>query len=298
MRYAILGAGGVGLLVGGALALAGHPVLLILRPDARDLYPGGVHVKSALLGEFDVDIPASTRLDREVDVLWVTVKATQLEDALRLASPAVSPQAVVVPLLNGVDHVSRLREVYGDHVIAGAIRVESERVGPGQVVHAGQLVSTELAPPPPLRGRAEAIADEMRRAGLPCVVREREADVMWGKLALLAPFALGTSSLGKPIGPAREDPELRRLMLEAIEEICEVATTEGAQLEPAVFFQALLDLPHPMRSSMQKDLQAGRQPELDAIAGAVLRRGRERGIPTPATAELVRRLGGSQSQNL
>jgi len=206
MRYAILGAGGVGLLVGGALALAGHPVRLILRPDARDLYPGGVHVKSALLGEFDVDVPASTRLDREIDVLWVTVKATQLEDALRLASPAVSPQAVVVPLLNGVDHVSRLREVYGNQVIAGAIRVESERVGPGQVVHAGQLVSTELAPPPPLRGRAEAIADEMRRAGLPCVVREREADVMWGKLALLAPFALGTSSLGMPIGPAREDP--------------------------------------------------------------------------------------------
>src|SRR5215475_9892233 len=174
MRYAILGAGGVGLLVGGALALAGHPVLLILRSQTLDLYPGGIHVKSALLGEFDVDVPASDRLDREVDVLWVTVKATQLEEALRLASPAVAPRAAVVPLLNGIDHLSRLRQVYGDNVIAGAIRVESERVGPGQVVHASRLVSTELAPPVPLRSRAEAIADEMRRAGLPCTVRDSE----------------------------------------------------------------------------------------------------------------------------
>ena len=298
MRHAILGAGGVGLLVGGALALAGHPVLLILRPEALDLYPGGIHVKSALLGEFDVDVPASSRLDREVDVLWVTVKATQLEDALRLASPAVAPRAAVVPLLNGIDHVSRLREVYGDHVIPGTIRIESERVGPGHVVNVSPFVSTELAPPAPLRGRAEAIGEEMRGAGLPCTVRDGEADVMWGKLALLAPFALGTSSVGQPIGPAREDPDVRALMLESIREVCAVAATEGAQLDPQQFWQALLEMPDEMRTSMQKDLEAGRQPELDAIAGAVLRRGRERGIPAPATEELVRRVGGSQGLNL
>lgn len=298
MRHAILGAGGVGLLVGGALALAGHAVLLILRPEALALYPGGIHVKSALLGEFDVDVPASSRLDREVDVLWVTVKATQLDDALRLASPAVAPRAAVVPLLNGIDHVSRLREVYGDHVIPGTIRIESERVGPGHVVNVSPFVSTELAPPEPLRGRAEAIGEEMRGAGLPCTVRDGEADVMWGKLALLAPFALGTSSVGQPIGPAREDPEVRALMLESIREVCAVAATEGAQLDPQQFWQALLEMPDEMRTSMQKDLEAGRQPELDAIAGAVLRRGRERGIPAPATEELVRRVGGSQGLNL
>ena len=298
MRHAVLGAGGVGLLVGGALALAGHPVLLILRPEARDGYPGGIHVNSVLLGEFDVDVPASSRLDREVDVLWVTVKATQLQDALALASPAVAGQAAVVPLLNGIDHVSRLREVYGDRVIPGAIRVESERVGPGHVVHVSSIISTELAPPAPLRGLGAAIADKMQGAGLACTVRDGEAEVMWGKLALLAPFALGTSSLGQPIGPARKDPDVRALMLDSVREVCAVAATEGAQLDPELVWRALLELPDGMRTSMQKDLDARRQPELDAIAGAVLRRGRERGIPTPATEELVRRVGGSEGQNL
>src|SRR5690348_9667315 len=158
MRHAILGAGGVGLLIGGALAQAGKPVLLIMRPGAVDEYPGGIHVESVVLGEFDVDVPASTRLDRPVDVLWVTVKAHQLDGALGVASPAVAPEAIAVPLLNGVDHVGRLRQVYGDLVIPGAIRVESERVGPGHVVQASPFISADLGPPAALRGRADAIA--------------------------------------------------------------------------------------------------------------------------------------------
>jgi 2-dehydropantoate 2-reductase len=295
MRHAILGAGGVGLLVGGALAQSGKPVLLILRPGAPEEYPGGIHVESAAMGEFDVDVPASARLDRPVDVLWVTVKATQLEDALELASPAVAPDAVVVPLLNGVDHVDRLRRQYGEQVIPGAIRVESERVGPGHVVQRSPFASTDLGPCPALRERAEAIATEMRDAGLPCTVGDGESQVLWGKLALLAPFALGTSSMGLPIGVARDDPEMGVLMEAAIREICAVAATEGARLAPEVFTQALRGMPAEMRSSMQKDIAAGRPPELDAIGGAVLRRGRERGIPTPAVEELVRRVAGSQA---
>jgi 2-dehydropantoate 2-reductase len=295
MRHAILGAGGVGLLVGGGLAQAGQPVLLILRPETMEEYPGGVHVESAVLGEFDVDVPASTRLDREVDVLWVTVKATQLEDALRMASPAVARDAVVVPLLNGVDHAARLRDLYGEQVIPGAIRVESERVAPGHVVQLSAFAMTDLGPPPHLRDRATAIAKEMSEAGLPCTVRDGEAEVLWGKLALLAPFALVTSSANRPIGLARQDPELRALMLQAVREVCAVAATDGVTLDPEVLIHALEHMPGDMRSSMQKDLAAGRTPELDAIAAPVLRRGRERSIPTAATEELVRRVGGSQA---
>jgi 2-dehydropantoate 2-reductase len=295
MRHAILGAGGVGLLIGGALAQAGKPVVLILRPAALEEYPGGIHVESVVLGEFDVDVPASTRLDRPVDVLWVTVKAPQLEDALRVASPAVAPEAVAVPLMNGVDHLARLREVFGDLVIPGAIRVESERAGPGHVIQASPFVSTDLGPAAAMRGQADAIAAELYDAGLACTVRDGEAEVLWGKLALLAPFALGTSSLRQPIGLAREDPEVRELMFAAIREVCAVAGTEGAPLDPEVLTQALLGMPDDMRSSMQKDIAAGREPELDAIAGSILRRGRERGIETPAVEELARRVGGTKA---
>jgi len=79
--------------------------------------------------------------------------------------------------------------------------------------------------------------------------------------------------------------------LQVIREVCAVAASEGVHLHPDRVSQALLGLPDDMRSSMQKDLAAGRPLELDAVAGPVLRRGRERGIPTPATRELVRRVG-------
>jgi 2-dehydropantoate 2-reductase len=291
----VLGVGGIGGLLGGALAQDGQDVLLILRPEALAAYPGGVWVESAVVGEIDVDVPAASRLDRPVDVLWVTVKATQLEEALRMASPAVAGEAVVVPLLNGVEHVDRLRSVYGDAVIPGAIRVESERVGIAHVVQTSPFAAVELAPTPALRKRAHAIARELRSAGIACRVRSGEADMLWGKLAFLAPLALATSAAQLPLGGVRADSGLRDLMLAAAREACAVAAAEGAHLEPGTYEQRLLTLPEQMRSSMQKDLAARRPLELDAIAGPVLRAGRRHGIPTPATEELARQVASAQA---
>ena len=298
MRHAVLGVGGVGGLIGGALARGGRDVLLVLRPETLEVYPGGVHVESAMLGEFDVDAPAASRLDRNVDVIWIAVKATQLAGALEVAAPAVAPDALVVPLLNGVDHVAPLRERFGDLVVPGAIRVESERVGPAHVRHSSLFASIDLAPPPALLARAEELAAEVTEAGLACQVRTgeaAEADVLWGKLAVLAPFALATAGAGGAVGEVRADPELRELMVACAREVCAVAAAEGARLDPEIYVQVLLGMPDEMRSSMQKDVGAGRPPELDAIAGPILRRGRSSGIPTPATEELARRVGQAQA---
>src|SRR4051794_27944067 len=129
MRYAILGAGGIGGLVGAALARSGHAVVLLLRPESLAGYDGRLTVESAVLGNFEVDVPAAAELDREVDALVVATKATQLDAALELVPPAQVGGAVVIPFLNGIDHVAALRERY-PNVAVGAIRVESERVGP------------------------------------------------------------------------------------------------------------------------------------------------------------------------
>ena len=136
MKHAILGPGGVGGLIGGALARAGHPVILIVRPETLAAYPRHLTVESAVLGTFAAPVRPVATLEEPVDVLWVTVKATHLDVALRAAPAARLGGAIVVPLLNGVDHLARLRAVYGDaQVIAGTIRTESERVAPGHVVH-------------------------------------------------------------------------------------------------------------------------------------------------------------------
>src|SRR5215210_1251180 len=130
MRHAILGAGGVGGLIGAALARTGADVVLLLRPETLARHPGRLRLESVVLGDFEVDVSTAGELDREVDVLWVTPKAPQLESVLALAPPERVGAAVVVPLLNGIDHVERLRARYAN-VLAGTMRVESERLEPG-----------------------------------------------------------------------------------------------------------------------------------------------------------------------
>ena len=291
MRHAILGAGGVGGLVGGAFAKAGHPVTLLVRPGRRDHYPEWLTVQSETLGAFEAPVQVADRLEGQFDVVWVTVKATALEAALDAAPPEDLGGGVVVPLLNGVDHVGRLRERYGpERVLPGTIRVEAEQVAPGRVRHRSAFADVQVAPDPTTRVRAEALCGELRAAGLGCEVRDDEVTMLWGKLCFLAPFALATTASGGPLGDVRSDPRWRTRLEECVKEACAVGVAEGAKVAPEPILATFRGLPDGFRSSMQKDVAAGRQPELDAIAGPVLRGGSEHGIDVPATRALVDRI--------
>src|SRR5215208_5623432 len=197
MRHAVLGAGGVGGLVGGALAKAGHPVTLLVRPGRRDHYSGRMSVESEMLGAFEAPVQIADLLDGHFDVVWITVKATALEAALRAVPPEKLDDSVVVPLLNGVIHVEQLRERYGaERVLPGTIRVEAEQIGPGRVRHLSAFADVQGAPRLATQARAEALCEELRGAGLGCEVRDDEVTMLWSKLCFLAPFALATTASG------------------------------------------------------------------------------------------------------
>ena len=135
MRHAVLGAGGVGAFLGAALDRAGRDVLLLMREESFVRYGGRVHVESAVLGDFDAELPAAPTLDRPVDVVWVTTKATQLADALERVPKRAAEDSIIVPLLNGLDHVELLRRRFGPTaVLPAAIVIEPGRtlVGPNR----------------------------------------------------------------------------------------------------------------------------------------------------------------------
>ena len=288
MRHAVLGAGGVGGLVGGALAKVGHPVTLLVRSGRRDHYPERLSVESEALGTFEAPVRVAGRLEEQFDVVWITVKATALEAALDAVSPEGLGSGVVVPLLNGVDHVEQLRDRYGsERVLPGTIRVEAEQLGPGRVRHLSAFADVQVAPDRATRARAEAISDELRTAGLTCEVHEDGVTMLWSKLCFLAPFALATTVAGGPLGVVRSDAQWRALIEACVNEACAVGVVEGARVAPEPILAALEGLPDGFRSSMQKDVEAGRPPEVAAIAGPILRRGGEHGIDVPATRALV-----------
>jgi 2-dehydropantoate 2-reductase len=192
-----------------------------------------------------------------------------------------------VPFLNGIDHVAWLRRRYpADQVVAGTIRIESTRVGPGLIEHASPFAVVELATPGPARReQVEALGARLASTGLDVTIRDDEAATLWSKLSVLAPIALVTTWTAAPLGEARarHGDEL----VAVAREIITAARADGVDLDEAATLAILERVPDAMRSSMQKDAAAGRPIELDAIGGAVLRAAERGGTDAPVTARLV-----------
>jgi len=279
---AVLGPGGVGGFVAGALARAGTSVTVVARPETADaLAAGGLAVESVRLGAFTVHPRAAASLDRPTDVLVLATKAPALAGALERVR---ADPGLVVPLLNGVEHVAVLRERFGDRAIAATIRIAAERVAPGRIVHTSPKVKVELAPP---RNDVDAFLHTVRLAEIPAEVREREADVLWSKLVRLNALACTTAAAGAPIGHVRTHPRWRALLEGAVDETAAVAHAEGAAVDAGAVLAELADLPPAQVGSLSRDLEAGVASELDAIAGAVLRAGGRHGLACPSVETLV-----------
>jgi len=285
MRHAILGVGGVGGLIAAALAKSGESVTLVLRPEVIENYPAELALESPL-GSFAVPVGRTTKVTQPFDVLWVAVKATQLDAALR--SVTVDPEGLgaVVPLLNGIDHVALLRARFGhDRVVPASIAVETERVAPGKILHRSPGVRITVSAIG--EKRLESTIEKLRQFGFSCQFNPDEAKILWNKMGILAPFALTSTASGLPAGEINRDPVWRKRLEASIRETCAVSTASGTPLAPEGFIRYLDSMPATLRSSMQKDVAAGNPPELDAIAGPVLRGAMEHGIDVPVTTELV-----------
>jgi 2-dehydropantoate 2-reductase len=283
---AVLGPGGVGGFLTAALAQAGADVTLVAREETADaIAAGGLHVESVLLGTIDVEPATVTRLERPVDVLFVATKHNGLADALERV--AAEP-GIVVPLLNGLDHMAVLRERFGARAVAGTIRIEADRPETGRIVHTSRFLRIDLASDDPsLAPQLEAVSDLLADAQVPARIGSSEAQIMWEKLTRLNALACTTSAFDLPLGPIRSTPELRAELLGCIEEAVAVATAEGAELTVADVVAELEDAHAELGSSMRRDIAAGREPELDAIPGAVMRAGARHGIECPTVARLA-----------
>jgi 2-dehydropantoate 2-reductase len=284
LRHAVLGAGGVGAFLGAALARARRDVLLLMREESLARYDGVVHVESALLGDFDAELPAAATLERAVEVLWVTTKATQLSGALERMPSGAAEGAVVVPLLNGLDHVQLMRRHFGSGAVSPAsIAIESERVRPGVVRQPSTFAVVQLSP----GAHAECLRSELDAAGLTVSIGESEADVLWRKLALLAPIALTTTLRRSALDGVVADPVWRRRLESCVREVVAAAGAEGVVLDAHALVAAIEGMPPGLRSSMQKDREAGKPTEIDAIGGSIIRAAARHSLEAPATRELV-----------
>ncbi|MEU6490230.1 2-dehydropantoate 2-reductase [Streptomyces sp. NPDC046984] len=291
LRVAVLGPGGVGGLLAALLARTGHRVTCLAGDKTvQALREHGIRVSSGRYGPFTARVAADTRLREPADIVFVTVKHTALDAALeRVPAHELAEDALVVPLLNGVEHPAVLRERYGAGRLAPAvIRVESTRVAPGVIEHDSPFVEIDLTGENVPRGRLDRLAGALEWAGVRVRVLDGEAAALWAKMVFLAPFALLTTRYGVPLGEVRT--RYREELAALVEETTAVARAAGAATDPAVALARYDALPAEMKSSMQRDAEAGRALELDAIGGALLRAAERHGVAAPVATRLVREL--------
>jgi 2-dehydropantoate 2-reductase len=293
MKVAVLGPGGVGGLLAGALERSGEDVTVVARePTAAAIAEDGLRIGSVTLGEFVERPRTTTRLEEDVDALIVATKAAGLRDALERID---CEPPVVLPLLNGLDHIALLRERFApETVLAGTIRVEADNPQPGVVVHTSPFLLVEMASR--YESAREGMAElarvltnaEVKARGEWPIAERSEAQVMWSKLVRLNALACTTSAYDKLLGEIRSTPELRADLVGAIEESCAAGQAEGAEdVNPQKAIDELERAHETLGSSMQRDIVAGRAPEVDAIPGSVLRAAARHGLECPTIERLV-----------
>ncbi|MGB7150390.1 MAG: ketopantoate reductase family protein [Terriglobales bacterium] len=284
MKHAILGAGAIGGLVGAALASLGEDVTVVVRPEKLANYPAKITLeRPSGTDPIAAPVKAAASLTEPVDVLWIATKTYQLETALKVVHAV---PGCVIPLLNGVDHVAVLRSRFGkERVVPGTIAVEAERTAPGHFIQRSPFVRLNLASSgEPLLG---PIVEQLTHLGFTCQFIPNEQTLLWSKLCFLGPLALVTSASGKNIGEVLSDAAWKQKLRSVVDEACSVANASGAEIDRQKLEAVFQAAPPGMRSSMQKDVVAGRQLELDAIGGPIVRAGERFGIDVSTTKKLM-----------
>ncbi len=294
LNIIIVGAGSMGCLLGGYLARAGHEVFLVDVDGERvaAIEQGGLSVEG-VGGDFDVSPGAGTTYaGAPPELVMVCVKAYDTDRAGRSVAAWIDDGSTVLTLQNGVGNLEQLaHHLPREQILAGVTSLGANLLRPGHVHHAGEgdtwvghLSGEETE-------TASRVAEALSAARLPTTVSPDIRTHIWGKLAVNVGINALTAILRVRNGKLLTLAHTESLMRDAVQECLQVAQASGISLPEAATQKRVREVARRTasnRSSMLMDMLASRRSEVDAINGAVVRRGLELGAPVPVNQTLTR----------
>ena len=287
---AVLGIGAIGGFLAALFHKAGCEVIGIARKEAADLLNReGITIESSAFGNFTENPGIKTTLDKPQDIVFIAVKAGGLKESLDRIPLQYVKSAVIVPLMNGLEHMEVLRHQFGSCVIAASIgNIEVRRVSSTRILHTTKsgtvwLGSNEASN----REKVLKVRDLIQGIGLQAELCETEAHVLWGKLVRLCALASTTAASGKPIGFVRSDILWRKNLLNALKEAASVAEKQGVKTDIQSHMDKMDSMPYELSTSMARDVASGNRGETDAILGAVIRQANKYGLKCPAIQSMM-----------
>lgn len=295
-RVAVVGAGALGCYFGGVLARAGARVTLIgRRGHVEAIKRDGLGFES--LGQQQMIPVAASENIAEVSgarLVLLCVKSTDTDAAANAMAQYLAPDAVVLSLQNGVNNAERIRLHLKQQVIPALVYAAAEMAGPGRVRHTGgsNLIIGQLSDhrQDDATGRQviEELAAFLSAAGIPVTISGHIEVELWSKLVMNCAYnaisALGSAQYGRMVA----DPDIRAVMLAAVEEVVRVAAAKGIRLPDDIAESAirLAEVMPVTVSSTAQDIRNGKRTEIDHLNGYVAREGEALGIATPVNRTL------------
>jgi 2-dehydropantoate 2-reductase len=306
MHIAIFGSGAVGGYYGAKLARSGERVTFIARgAHLRAIRERGLLVWSPL-GDFAVRAESDSEPERigPVDLVILAVKAYDNVEVLPRLAALCGDRTAVLTLQNGVDSVDEVASAVGaSRVLAGATYVATAIVAPGIIEQTGThrrvLVGEAFGDRATVSERVAGVVEVFARADVQAEAFADGRVPIWEKLIYLSPFAAFTGAARRPAGFIWNDPVIREALLAAAAEVEAVARAEGIPVAADVgdrIVDYMAALPSSTRSSLLIDLQQEKRTEVEALQGAVIRRGQARGVATPMMRALYAVLRAASRQ--
>lgn len=289
MRILVLGAGSVGGCFGGRLAESGADVTFLVRPRRRaQLEEMGLVVRS---GFGDIELPvitiASDEIERPYDVILLSCKAYDLDSAMTAIAPAVGPDSVILPLLNGMQHIELLQERFGaDRVWGGTCYIGADLdAESGEIRHFGnfhRIIFGELDGAS--TARAEAFAALNKAAHFDIEQSDDIVQTMWDKFTMQATLSSVSIVARGTIGDILEAASGEEFLLSALDETRDTAAALGRPVSPAtldLYRGMFTKRGSPFATSLWRDFEAGRPTEGEHIIGDLVRRALAAKIDAP-----------------
>jgi 2-dehydropantoate 2-reductase len=288
MRVLVVGAGAIGGYFGGRLLQAGRDITFLVRPKrAAELASAGLVIKSPN-GDVTLKNPPTVQADKlteKFDVVLLSCKAFDLDDAIKSFAPAVGPKTSIIPLLNGMNHLSALDKKFGANSVLGglcAIAVtlnenrEVVQLAPMQSLNFGERDGK-------VTDRVRAITQELSAIN-GAAASEHIMQDMWEKWVFLASLAASTSLMRTSVGYILAAPGGKDFLLGMLDECSAIATGEGYAPGGPFFVRVkgmLTTEGSPMTASMFRDIKAGLPVEADHVIGDLVARADAAKIPVP-----------------
>jgi 2-dehydropantoate 2-reductase len=288
VRICVVGAGAMGGLYGGRLALAGHDVSFVDANPAtvEEINANGLHL-DGIGGDHRIRAPAASDPDgvAKADVVLFHTGTNHTRAGAGTAARVLAPEGFVVCMQNGIGNVEILSEVVGAERVVGGISYHSAASpGPGHATHTndgatwiGEIDGRD-------RGRLQPLCDALRGAGMQAKIVDNIMAVIWTKFVLNCAINPVSAMTGLRLGEIGEDEAATELQDRVMEEILAVVAAKGIELtdpDIAASVRKICRGGRYNRPSMQQHMEDGRPTEIDSLNGAVVREGRALGVPTP-----------------